>query len=830
LANTSGNMPLKRRYGTRMVNHSKVSRLALALTSCFLGAAVGGEGHAADTLVSFLHDVKPLLARRCYSCHGPTANEGGLRLNDSEAAVAELDSGRHAIVPGNLDDSALLSRVTAADPAERMPPEGKRLSAVEVETLKKWIAAGAKWEKHWAFVPPQRHSPPAVQDAAWSRNPIDAFILTRLEQAGLLPAPTADQRTLIRRAYFGVTGLPPTNEQVQDFVNDEDPAAWERLVDALLESPHYGEHWARHWLDLVRFAETNSFERDGLKPNAWKYRDYVIRSFNADKPYDQFLREQLAGDELDEVTSDTMIATGYYRLGTWDDEPADPLQARYDDIDDIISTTSQAMLGLTVGCARCHDHKIDPISQTDYYGLVAFIADVTPYGDLATREGSRNSQWDMSTPDDRAKRAALRERAETVREQMTSIEDSGIRRMPAGLQEIGRTADRQRLIDDKLEQFLNVSEWQQYQETSGRLKAIEGEIKALPAPEAALALAKCEPRPEPTHVLLRGNPHVPGDVVEPHFPELFGDTTPVIPSAADGARSAGRRRVLADWIASPRNMLTARVIVNRVWQHHFGRGIVRSSNNFGGLGTPPTHPELLDYLALWLVDHNWQLKPLHRLIMTSNTYRMSSAVESKALAMDPANDLLWRFDMRRLAAEEIRDAALVTSGQFNPAMFGPGVFPKLSHEVLGTQSRPGDGWGQSSPQEQARRSVYIHVKRSLLTPLLTSFDFPDVDSSCEARFVTTQPEQALTMLHGEFMNEQAGKLAERVANEAGAEPRAQVAHAFRLALQRPANDEEISDGLELLNRLTNERGHSPSDALRYWCLAVLNLNEFSYLD
>jgi hypothetical protein len=330
--------------------------------------------------------------------------------------------------------------------------------------------------------------------------------------------------------------------------------------------------------------------------------------------------------------------------------------------------------------------------------------------------------------------------------------------------------------------------------------------------------------------MLRGNPHVPGDVVAPHFPAIFGEPTPNIPPAAEDARSAGRRRVLAEWIASPRNMLTARVIVNRVWQHHFGRGLVRSASNFGELGTPPTHPELLDFLALWLVDHDWRLKPLHRLIMTSNVYQMSSAADPKALAADPANDLFWRFDMRRLSAEEIRDATLVASGQFNPAMYGPGFYPKLSQEVLSTQSRPGDGWGESTPEEQARRSIYIHVKRSLLTPLLTAFDFPDVDSSCEGRFVTTQPGQALAMLHGEFTNEQAGKLAERVIREAGDDPRAQVAQALRVVLQRHATDDEVADGMELLNRLTSERGQKADEALKYWCLAVLNLNEFVYLD
>jgi hypothetical protein len=352
----------------------------------------------------------------------------------------------------------------------------------------------------------------------------------------------------------------------------------------------------------------------------------------------------------------------------------------------------------------------------------------------------------------------------------------------------------------------------------------------MPEPTQALAVATCIPHPEPTHILLRGNPHVPGAEVQPHFPALFGDAAPEIPAAPEGARSAGRRRVLAEWIASPRNMLTARVIVNRVWQHHFGRGIVRSANNFGELGTPPTHPELLDWLALWLIDHDWRLKPLHRLIMSSNAYRMSSASDARALAADPTNDLFWRFDMRRLSAEEIRDATLVASGQLNRSIYGPSIYPTLSQEVLATQSMPGKGWGESTPYERTRRSVYIHVKRSLLTPMLVAFDFPDVDSSCEARFVTTQPGQALAMLHGEFMHEQAEKLAERVRTEAGSHTRDQVTHAIRLTLGRQATDEEIADGLKLLDQLTDDHRQQPDEALKYWCLTVLNMNEFIYLD
>jgi hypothetical protein len=778
--------------------------------------------------VSFAAAIKPILARRCFACHGPDVENGGLRLHQEATALAELESGGRAIVPGRPEESLLLDRVSAEDESLRMPPEGKPLLSEELAALRQWIAQGAKWEQHWAFVPPKAHTPPAVKNNAWVANPIDSFILARLESAGLRPAPSADKRTLARRAFYGITGLPPTTEQLEEFLRDESPDAWERLIDKLLASPHYGEHWTRHWLDLVRYAETNSFERDGVKQNAWKYRDYVIRSLNNDKPYDQFLREQLAGDELDAVTEDSIIATGYYRLGIWDDEPADPVQLRYDELDDIISTTSQVMLGLTVGCARCHDHKIDPIPQADYYGLLAFFADVTPYGTRG--DETTNSQWDLSSAEEAALRRSLREAESQIEREKYSMEQVGIKRMPAADQRRSETPEREELLDEKLDQYLNASEFALYRETLDRLDAARDKRRSLPRAESALALASCDAHPEPTHIMVRGNPHVPGEVVEPHFPELFGEAAPEIPPAPDGARSAGRRRLLAEWVASPRNMLTARVIVNRVWQHHFGRGIVRSANNFGQLGTPPTHPELLDWLALWLIDHNWQLKPLHQLIMTSSAYRMSSAGNEAALAADPTNDLFWRFDMRRLSAEEIRDSILVVTGEFNPKMYGRSFYPRLSDEVLATQSRPGDGWGRSSRKEAARRSVYMFIKRSLLSPFHTAFDFPDVDTSCEARFITVQPGQTLALLNGDFTNAAAVKLGDRVVAEVGDEPRQQVERALELALNRPAADEEAAEGLALVSHLQQKYGLSPRKALDQWCLTVLNLSEFIYLD
>jgi hypothetical protein len=582
---------------------------------------------------------------------------------------------------------------------------------------------------------------------------VDAFILARLEAKGLRPNPPAPKGELIRRVYYDLTGLPPTPEEVEAFVADRSPRAYEALIERLLASPHYGEKWGRHWLDLVRFAETNSYERDNPKPFAWRYRDYVIRALNRDTPYDRFVREQLAGDELADSTPDALIATGYYRLGIWDDEPTDRLQARYDGLDDIVATTGQVFLGLTVDCARCHDHKIDPIPQKDYYRLVAFFQNINHY-----RNGGPTDVRPIAT-----RRGGTPKGRRPTREQALCVTEAG------------RTA------------------------------------------------------PE-TYVLLRGNPHVKGVRVEPAFPVILGGHKPVIPAPAEGARTTGRRRVLADWIVTGDNPLTARVMANRIWQHHFGRGIVRSPNNFGLQGDKPTHPELLDWLAAEFVRQGWRLKPLHRLILNSNAYRMSSRGNRAGLAADPANDLFWRFDMRRLTAEEIRDSILAVTGTLNPKMYGPGVYPEIPREVLAGQSMPGKGWGKSPPPEQNRRSVYVHVKRSLLTPILESFDVAETDRSAPVRFSTTQPTQALHMLNSAFLNKQAALLAGRLRREAGNDASNQVRRALFLATARPPNEAEVKRGVGLVEALREKDGASAGVALKCFCLLVLILNEFVYLD
>lgn len=793
-------------------------RNAVCMRALVVAWSLTTAGLAAQPDVEFARDIQPVLARRCYACHGPDTHEAGLRLDDRATATAALESGAHAIVPGDTAASEMLARISSTDPDTRMPPEGARLSAAEIAAFEKWIAAGANWQSHWAFRSPERPPVPAMPaGAAAPANPIDAFINAGLAARGLpVPAP-ADKATLLRRATYGVTGLPPSEKEMAEFLADDSPSAWEKVVDRLLASPHYGEQWARHWLDLVRYADTNSFERDGVKPHSWRYRDYVIRAFNEDKPYDRFVLEQLAGDELADPTADALVATGYYRLGLWDDEPADKLQARYDWLDDLVSTTGQAFLGLTINCARCHDHKIDPITTRDYYGMLATFHNVTPMG-----ERQMNPAFiERLLPPGEATVSEAKHREQEVERRLGEAK-SNIDAINKRLQEHGEQA-----LDDLTRKDL--ASWKEI------VAALEAE-KARNVPTKGLVVSEHGREAPETFILYRGNPHAekkPENKVEPSFPQVLSPPEPQIEPPADG-RSTGRRTALAKWIASPGNPLTARVFVNRVWQHHFGRGIVRSPNNFGLMGDPPTHVELLDWLATEFVAGGWRTKALHKLILMSRAYRASARAVPDALAKDPLNDGFWRFDMRRLTAEEIRDSIHVASGAFNPKMFGPGVYPAMPQAVLATQSRPGDGWGNSPPEEQARRSVYVHVKRSLLTPLLADFDLADPDTSCPVRFVTTQPTQALGMMNGDFLHAQARVFAERVRREAGGtnadQTAAMVRRAIEVALVRPADEAEVRRGVALVETLESKDGVGPARALELYCLMILNLNEFAYLD
>ena len=829
--------------------------LAAALLIVPAGAVAekpDGKRFTAAEVAFFEKDVLPILKANCLKCHGGPGQggakvRGGLRLTSRDSVLKGGDTGP-AVVLAKPDQSLLLKAIAYKDTLE-MPPAGK-LAQKDIDTLTRWVRAGLPWtpgtvttrahqekggritvesRNYWAYRPVQRPAVPAVKNAAWVRNPIDAFLLARIESRGLSPAPAADRVALIRRACYDLTGLPPTPAEVDAFVNDKHPDDYEKLIDRLLASPHYGEKWGRHWLDLVRYAETNGYERDGPKPFAWRFRDYVIRSFNADKPYDRFIEEQLAGDEIDRDDPDAVTATGYYRLGLWDDEPADGEQARADELDDLVATTAQVFLGMTMNCARCHDHKIDPIPQKDYYRMVAFFRDIPLFAE-SRNPAARAHLTDISPPRERAvHERALRQREDriaTVRAAMRKIEDVAIKKMPAEDQRAAEGAGRPRVLR-RVGKFLTAEQARTY----GNWKAELNGLMRQPNPSRLLALSvnECRVAPPPTYVLVRGNAHVPGARVEPAFPTVLSRSEPVLPAPAKGARTSGRRSVLAAWIASKDNPATARVMANRLWQHHFGRGIVASTNDFGKFGTPPTHPELLDWLAGELVRGDWKLKRMHKLLMMSSAYRMSPQASPAGLKADPDNGLFWHFNMRRLTAEEVRDSILAVSGRLNLAMGGPSIFPPIPREVLAGQSVPGQGWGSSPPTEAARRSVYVHVKRSLLVPVLSQHDQADTDSSCPVRYTTTVPTQALGMLNGHFTNEQAEAFAGRLQRESPGDLDKQVRRAIRLTTGRVPADAEVRKDAAFVRALQTKEV-SAAVALRQYCLLILNTNEFIYLD
>jgi mono/diheme cytochrome c family protein len=807
----------------------------------------------------FEKEVLPILQKNCLKCHGAEEKvKGELNLTTRKAI---LDGGASGAVVDlkNPDQSLLLKAIHYKDENCRMPPKGK-ISDNDIAVLEKWVKDGLpvsadrlggeiakvapkggvvteEAKRYWAYQPVKRSAVPEVKDKGWVKTPIDAFILAKLEAKGLKPVKPADKAALARRAYYDLTGLPPTPEQIDEFVNDTAPNAWEKLIDRLLASPQYGEKWGRHWLDVVRYAETNGYERDGPKPFVWRYRDYIIKSFNADKPYTQFIREQLAGDEIPGYNPDAVAATGYYRLGTWDDEPADPLLALFDGYDDLVATTGQAFLGMTLNCARCHDHKVDPIPQTDYYKMVAFFRDIRPYSDSRDVK-SRTNLSDISPPEQREKYEAELKQREIrlveIKKAMIVIEDEAIKKLPAEDQRAAEGVDRPAVVSNKVIPMLQGKVKEDYL----ALKKERTDLEKKPTPPGqilTLSVNNCDPRPPTTHLLVRGSPHAPGKEVNPGFPEVLGLQEPTI-TAKVGAKTSGRRTILADWITTKENPFTARVFVNRVWQYHFGRGIVPSANDFGKLGEQPTHPELLDWLASEFVEPSdktatpWTLKRLHKLIMMSSVYRQSAAADAANLKADPANSLLWRFNMRRLAAEEVRDSILSVSGLLNPKQFGPSTYPKIPKEVLAGQSVPGQGWPTSLPEEANRRSVYAHIKRSLRVPILVGFDQPDPDSSCPVRYITTVPTQSLGLLNGEFANEQATAFAARLQKEAPNNLTAQVKRAIRLTTGRVPTDDEVKRDVEFINALKEKHKLDEAKALIQYCLLCLNTNEFVYLD
>ncbi|MBX3412511.1 MAG: DUF1553 domain-containing protein [Pirellulales bacterium] len=600
----------------------------------------------------------------------------------------------------------------------------------------------------WSVAPVVRPEPPAVQDTDWCRNPIDRFILARLEQEGMQPAPDVSRAKLIRRVYFDLWGLPPSPEEVAAFVADDSPEAYPQLVERLLADQHFGERWARYWLDLVRFAETNGYERDAVKEHAWKYRDWVIESLVDDKPYDRFVLEQLAGDEIPDATPETLVATGMLRVGTFDDEPNDPLQYKYEQLDDLVHVTGTTFLALTIKCARCHDHKFDPIPQTDYYSFLNFFS--------------------------------------------------------AG-------------------------------------KSAEGDV---------LGYTDASRDAPVIHLLKSGDPRAEGDEVPAGFPTLVPALARAVEPPPAEAKTTRRRLQLAQWITDAKNPLTPRVLVNRLWQHHFGQGLVRTPDNFGVMSDEPTHPELLDWLAAEVIERGWKMKDIHRLILLSRTYQMDSThpAHDEYAERDFANERWWRANRRRLDVEALRDSLLAVSGDLNLQAGGPGFVPTVSVEALEGLSKKEAAWTASPPEEQRRRSIYMFTKRSLLLPLMTVFDLADTTQPCAQRSVTTVAPQALALLNNPFVHEQSEALARRVEREVGSDPGAQVERAWWLAFGRaPSETEREAAFAHLASQeahYTKSNAAAPSapvaaaeagSVARHLALAslthvLLNANEFVYVD
>ena len=820
-----------------------------------------------DPAAFFQQQVRPILETRCFGCHGgqPTV-QAGLRLTSREAI---LQGGRQgpAVDPESPASSLLIRAINYAGP--KMPPGGP-LPPEQVAVLTRWVEQGAPWPEErrqppelagqeespgppgsgenggsprveegrhfWSFQPPRQPEVPGVEQEDWVRTPVDAFVLARLEAAGLEPSPPASRRVLLRRAYYDLTGLPPTPAEVEAFLADSSPGAFARVVDRLLASPQYGERWARHWLDLVRYAETNSYERDGPKPLVWRYRDYVIRAFSEDKPYDRFILEQLAGDELDPAAAENIIATGFYRLGLWQDEPVDPVQELYEDLDDIVTTTSQVFLGLTLNCARCHDHKLDPLPQRDYYRFLAFFHGVKRYGVRKPETVAEASLCDIGPPRESRRRLEAGWRGKKFRRQAAPLlrELEKIEKLVAEdltdeeKEAFREEANRAGILARRVPRLVSDVQLERYAEYGKRLEWMR-EAAAGQEPQA-LCVTEVGPQPRETFVLARGSYRGRGERVEPGFPSVLSPPPPRLDPPPNNAKTSGRRLALARWISSPGNPLTARVMINRVWQYHFGQGLVRTPNDFGFRGAAPTHPGLLDWLAVEWVRSGWRLKPIHRLILLSSAYRMASGSREKALARDPENRLLWRFDMRRLAAEEVRDSVLAVNGSLNLTMTGPSFYPLIPQEVLAGQSVPGQNWWVSSPRDLTRRSIYVHTKRSLIVPLIAAFDGADPDATCPVRFSTTQPTQALHTLNGDFMNRQARVLSGFVREAGGSDPAAQVRVALSRVLQRPPTEKEVARGLELMESLRQDHRTGNDKALEMFCLVALNLNEFIYLD
>ena len=706
---------------------------------------------------------------------------------------------------------------------------------------------------HWAYRPIVRPDSPRVKDSAWVRNPIDRFVRAATEELGLSHARAADRVTLIRRVTYDLTGLPPSPDDVFAFLADPTPDAYERVVDRLLKSPRYGERWAQHWLDLAHYADSNGFELDADRPDAWRYRDWVVKSLNDDMPYDRFVMLQIAGDEAEPGSDEALIATGFGRCGPREvvSGNIDPAVRRQSELTEITSTVGSVFLGLTMGCARCHDHKFDALPTTDYYRLQSFFANAemldTPIAlksEVEAHDAAMKAIQQTLAPLQARKaeiEAPYRKALHDAKEKALTAAERAVLAVPAK----DRTPAQKKMADGA-NKALN-STWEEVAAAvkqnaadhaeRERLKiAIDAIERTAPAPPAkAMALIDDGQGVPETFVLRRGDVKNVGRRVGPRPPGILlaSQETDAFPTEiAKAGPSTGRRLALARWMTRPDNPMTGRVIVNRLWMHHFGRGIVATPSDFGVRGESPSHPELLDWLASELIDNGWHLKPIHRLMVTSAAYRQSSRASDnpeakKAAVDDPDNSFLWRMNRRRLDAEGVRDAMLAASGELNPKMGGPGVHPPIEQEVrdlIFTEAEVVDLWPETpDPREHARRSLYLHRKRNVRYPLFDAFDAPDTQTACPQRGASLHALQPLTTLNSQFALDRARALAARVDREAARDDEDRIVQLYRIVLSRSPSASELRAARDFLGK---------GDASAAWAdlaLAMLNRSEFLFL-
>lgn len=784
----------------------------------------------------FESKIRPLLIKHCYDCHGPDEQESGLRVDTFKDIVKGGKAGP-LLVPGKPEQSILITAVKYQSSDLQMPPDEK-LSKQEIADLTTWVKIGApypnadlsllrktnnkekfdlaKEREFWSFQKVKKPAVPAVKNKAWVKNPIDQFVLHKLEQANIPPAKPADKRTLIRRTTFDLTGLPPTPAEIDDFLNDHSPQAFEKVVDRLLDSPHYGEHWARHWLDIARYADSNGLDENVAYGTAWKYRDYVVGALNKDKPYDLFLKEQLAGDLLGPAKdvaerNERLIATGFLLLGPKVLAEVDETKMEMDIIDEQINTIGVSLMGMTLGCARCHDHKFDPISAYDYYGIAGILKSTK-----IMEHYTKIARWHENSL---ATDAELKEQADW--DQKIKAEETKVAALVK--------SENERLKTEGGKDFkLPAKPEPSYsKDAQAQLKTIRAKVASLKKerPEVPTALGASEREVKDLPIHIRGSHLTLGETVPRHVPVVLNHQKP-----KPFSKKQSGRLEFAEWLVSRDHPLASRVIANRIWRWHFGKGIVATPDNFGRLGAKPTNQPLLDWMAADLMDQGWSLKKLHRMILLSNTWQMSSEFNEKAAAVDPDNLLMWRADLRRLDAESIRDSILAVSDGLDTSLGGSLLTVGNREFVFNHESKDGVTYDFN------RRSIYLPVIRNHLFGMFMLFDYSDASVLNGNRSSTTVAPQALFLLNSHLVEDASQRMADQILSQTALSPRQKVQELILKTYGRLPSEMELNKSLQFLEEMEQELESEESDSQkriqRSWqvfCQSVLGSSEFIYL-